>query len=190
MAVTTVKQTIGTDSAIASAEELRAFTERKQQLTWLAEFLTDDEVLASACVADAARPCLENPQYKEDGICPECLEQWSQEATIRFALELKRSRIFELSSVYESGESGVEEPLSLERIELVVKETDVLRRGLDSLCRFVLILRGIGHQPVRDVAKLLGVSRDAVEAAYCRVLEFLEIIESEKILAAYGFASA
>ena len=41
-------------SGIAGAEEIRtAFIENNQALTWLAEFLTGDEMIAAACVIDA-----------------------------------------------------------------------------------------------------------------------------------------
>lgn len=54
MAAITTTETVTTSLRIASAEEIRtAFIENKQALTWLAEFLTGDEMIASACVIDA-----------------------------------------------------------------------------------------------------------------------------------------
>lgn len=192
MATITTKQHPSADSAIAGAQELQAaFTERKQELTWLAEFLTDDELLASACFIDACGLSQNLNAYKEDRMCPGCLEQWAQEATIRSALELKRTRIAELSRIYECHDWMVGDvPLPPERVELVVRESDLIRRGLDSLCRFVLVLCGLGHQPIPDAAHLLGVSRHAVEAAYSRALRFLEIVECQEALETSDFAAA
>lgn len=54
-------------SGIAGVEEIRtAFIENNQALTWLAEFLTGDEMIASACVIDACnlteRGCIHEHQ--------------------------------------------------------------------------------------------------------------------------------
>jgi hypothetical protein len=46
---------MGTWAGIAAADETRtAFTQHKKELTWVAEFLTGDEVMASACVVTRA----------------------------------------------------------------------------------------------------------------------------------------
>ncbi len=167
MAVITTNENITTSSAIGTAEEVRgAFSEHTRELTWLAEFLTDDELMASACVADARD--LSRKNNREDEICQECVRSWPREATIRSALDVKQSRIAELSPAYESADCTPQRhpPLSLDRIELVVRESEVIRCQLDSLCRFVLILCGIEHHSVRDVARLLGISKHAVQAAY------------------------
>ena len=190
MAAITINETIGASSSIASAEEVWvAFTEHKQELTWLAEFLTDDEVIASLCVADARKSSDGNNQGDE--IDPEELQKWPQEATIRSVLDLKRTRIAELSSEYESLDPTSEDlPLSSDAIELVVRESDTIRLRLDSLCRFVLILRGIEQHSVRYVARLLGISTHAVEAAYSRALGLLEVLYCQEVLGSYEFAAA
>ena len=189
MAAITTSETIATSSGIAPAEEIRAaFTEHRRELTWLAEFLTDDELMASACVADA-RNLTDN---NEDEICQECVRRWPREATIRSALDLKRTRIAELSSAYEDGAFvGQQHPLlSLDRIELVVRESDVIRLRLDSLCRFVLILCGVEQRSTGDAALLLGISKHAVEAAYSSALESLEVIYCQAVLESYGCVTA
>ncbi len=191
MAAITSNEAITNDSAIASAEDVRAaFGEHKRELTWLAEFLTDDELIASACVADARELSANN--HKEDEISQECVQQWPREATIRSALDVKRARIAELSAAYEHVECGPRQhtPLSLDKIELMVRESEVIRRHLDSLCRFVLVLCGVEHRCVHDVACLLGISKHAIEAAYDNALELLEVIYCQAVLEAYGCAAA
>lgn len=191
MAAITTNETVPNSSAIASAEDVRAaFREHKRELTWLAEFLTDDELIASACIADARE--LSTNNNKKDEICQECVQQWPREATILSALDVKRARIAELSAAYEHVECSPHQhtPLSLDKIELVVRESEVIRRHLDSLCRFALVLCGVEHHSVREVARLLGISKHAVEAAYDSALEFLEVIYCQAVLEAYGCAAA
>ena len=54
MAAIITSGAITTSSRIAGAKEiLTAFIENNQALTWLAEFPTGDEMIASACVIDA-----------------------------------------------------------------------------------------------------------------------------------------
>ncbi len=43
------------------------------------------------------------------------------------------------------------------------------------LCRSVLVLRGIANDSYDKVAAQLGVSRSAVEAAYCVAFDTLEL---------------
>lgn len=192
MAAITTSETIATSSAIADAEEIRAaFTEHRRELTWLAEFLTNDELMASACVADAR----DLPDNNEDEICQDCIGRWHREATILCALDLKRTRIAELSSVYESYEYGAfvgqqHPPLSLDIFELVVGESDLVRLRLDSLCRFVLILCGVEQRSTGDAALLLGISKHAVEAAYSSALDSLEVIYCQVFLESYSCATA
>jgi len=189
MSAITTSGTIATRSGIAPAEEIRAaFTEHRRELTWLAEFLTDDDLMASACVGDA-RNLTDNI---EDEICEECVRRWPREATIRSALDLKRTRIAELSSAYENGAFVGQQhpPLSLDRIDLVVRESDAIRLRLDSLCRFVLILCGVEQRSTGDAALLLGISKPAVEAAYSSALESLEVIYCQAVLESYGCFTA
>lgn len=191
MGVITTNENITTSSTIGTAEEVRAaFSEHTRELTWLAEFLTDDELMASACVADARD--LSKKNNTEDEICQECVRSWPREATIRSALDVTQSRITDLSPAYESADCTPQQhpPLSLDRIELVVRESEVIRCHLDSLCRFVLILCGVEHYTVGDVACLLGISKHAVQIAYTTALECLEVIYCQTVLETYGCAAA
>ena len=187
MAAITISRDIATSPAIASAEDIRAaFTEHRHELAWLAEFLTGDELTASACVTDAS---IVTENNNEDEICRECLQAWIREATVRSALYLKRMRIDELSPVYEDSiVSGRQQPLSLEMLEFVVRESDAIRVRVDSLCRFALILCGVERRSVAKAALMLGISKHAVEAAYSTALESLEILYCQVVIDA-GCAS-
>jgi hypothetical protein len=181
---------VSASSATASTEEVRvAFEEHKQELTWLAEFLTDDRFIASMCLAGGRR--LSDNKNKENNFFPENVEKWTQEATICSALELKRTRIAELASTYESLDpAGADLPLRPDAIELVVRESDLIRLRLDSIGRFVLILRGIERHSVDFIACLLGISKHAVEAAYSHAIGLLEVIYCQTVLESYECAAA
>ena len=176
---------MGTGSGIASADEIRtAFTQHKQELTWLAEFLTGNEIMASACVIDA-RTRTEN----RNAVSEEWFWTWPRETTIRSALDLERLRIDQLASVYERRDRShcPYASLSAGTAELLVLEFHSVQLRLDVLCRFVLILCGIEERSVGETAQLLGISKRAVEGAYCAALESLEVIYSQFILESYGW---
>jgi DNA-directed RNA polymerase specialized sigma24 family protein len=184
MAAIITSGTITTSSAVARAEEIRtAFIENKQALTWLAEFLTGDEMIASACVIDAC-----NLTEREYEIGQEWFWTWPRNATIHSALDIQRSRISQLSPVYDHGGCIHEyhAPLSQDMIGFVASESDSIRHKLDVLCRFVLILCGVEQCPPCEAARLLGISKHAVDVAYCAALESLEIIWCQAILESGG----
>jgi hypothetical protein len=172
---------------MSSEEAIRTpFAEHDQELTWLAEFLTDNETVASACVIDAStRP------EGENGKSQEWLWPWPREATIRSALDVQRVRIAQLSSVYACCDCvyGEHAALASEMLEFLVRESDLIRLKLDTICRFVLVLCGIGNRCSREVASLLGISEHAVEAAYCAALESVDVIRSQAMVDAYGCAA-
>ncbi len=189
MAATTISRSFTASSEVASAAAIRAaFAEHKQELTWLAEFLSDDVLMASACVTDA-RDLMEN---SEDEICQEYLELWTRDATIRAVLDLKRMRIAELSAPHEQDDFVGQKhpPMSLETMEFVVRESEIIRCRLDSLCRFALVLCGFEQRSAGRVACLLGISRHAVEAAYSCALETLEVIYCQAVLEGCSCAAA
>jgi DNA-directed RNA polymerase specialized sigma24 family protein len=72
----------------------------------------------------------------------------------------------------------------------VVRESDVIRLRLDSLCRFVLVLCGFEQRSTGEAALLLGISKHAVEAAYGSALESLEVIYCQAVLASCGCVAA
>src|SRR5215471_5639003 len=167
----TTSGSITTTSATASAEEIRtAFIENNQAVTWLAEFLTGDEMIASACVIDACT--LTESEYE---IGQEWFWTWPREATIHSALDFQRVRIAQLAPVYDRGASihRHHAPLSQDMIGFLASESDAIRRQLDVLCRFVLILCGVEQHPLSEAALLLGISTHAVDVAYCAAIEWL-----------------
>ncbi len=187
MAAITTSGSIATGPRISREEAIRTpFAEHDQELTWLAEFLTGDETMASACVIDASALAQgESSKYQK------WLWPWPREATIRSALDVQRVRIAQLSSVYDHCDCVYEEhaALPLEMLEFLVRESDVIRVRLDTICRFVLVLCGIGNRYSREVALLLGISEHAVKAAYCTALQSLDVIRSQAIVEAYGYAA-
>jgi len=190
MATTSINPRITAGSGIASAAEIRAaFAENREELMWLAEFLSDDLLTASACVTDA-RDLMEN--NKEEEICSECLQAWTREAIVRSVLDLKRTRIAALSSTYELEDVVCRQPqpMSSSTVDLVVRESDIVCMRLDSLCRFAVVLCGFEQRSADQAARFLGVSKHAVEAAYSRALEILEVIYCQTVLESYGLAVA
>ena len=189
MAATTTSARSGISSRVAgNAEEIRAtFTEDGQELEWLAEFLTGDEMMASACVIDAS-----TLRENENGKSQEWLWPWPREATIRSALDVQRVRIAQLSSAYDRCDCvyGEHAALPLEVLEFLVRESDVIRVRLDTICRFVLVLCGIENRRSREVALLLGISEHAVESAYLAALQSLDVIRSQAMVESYGYAAA
>jgi hypothetical protein len=184
MAAIITSGTITTSSGIAGAEEIRAaFIENNQALTRLAEFLTGDEMVASACVIDAC-----NLTDREYEIGQKWSWTWPRNATIHSAFDIQRSRIAQLSPVYDHGGCIHEHhaPLSLDMIGFVASESDVIRHKLDVLCRFVLILCGVEQRPPGEAAQLLGISKHAVDVAYCAALDSLEVFWCQAILESGG----
>ena len=188
MEAITTSRSIANGSGVASAEEIRtAFDENSQELIWLARFLTGDELMASACVLDAC--ALTQSEYQ---IGHDWFWAWPRDATIRSTLDFFRGRVVQLASVYESRFVFARQhaPLSRDAIEMLATQSDALRLRLDVLCRFVLILCGVEQLSADDAAQILGVSRDAIEAAYCAVLESLEVMTCEVILESNQGAAA
>jgi DNA-directed RNA polymerase specialized sigma24 family protein len=189
MATTTATSAIRpTASGLATADEIRAaFTEHREELAWLAGFLTGDEMVAAACIIDA-RKLAQN----EGKVVQEWLWTSARDATIRSALDVQQVRIGQLSSVYDRCDCvyGEHAALPLEMLEFLVRESDEIRLRLDSICRFVLVLRGIENRLLPEVALLLGISEHAVEAAYCAALQSIDVIRSQAIVGLCGYAAA
>jgi len=188
MAAITTSGSIANSPGIPSGEAIRTpFTEHDQELTWLADFLTGDETVASACVIDAS-----TLREGENGKSQEWLWPWPREATIRSALDVQRVRIAQLSSAYDRCDCvyGEHASLPLEMLEFLVRESDVIRVRLDTICRFVLVFCGIENRRSREVALLLGISEHAVEAAYCAAFQFIDAIRCQAIVESYGYPAA
>jgi DNA-directed RNA polymerase specialized sigma24 family protein len=167
-----------TNQAAGADEIANAFNGYREELEWLALFLMGDKELAEACLVDArSLATIENQVFEE------WLEHWARRATIRSAADMQQSRITQLASAYERNPCPHKEhkPLDAETVELLKTESSMLAFRLDALCRFALILRGVEGYSARESALVLGVSRIAVEAAYCAALEFLKFQSCELI---------
>jgi DNA-directed RNA polymerase specialized sigma24 family protein len=156
----------------------RVFTDYRQELEWLALFLTGDEKLVEACLVDARTLATTENQVFE-----EWLEHWARRATINSAAGMQQSRIRQLAATYERrpclhGEHG---PLPSESAELLKLRSPVLTSRLDVLCRFALVLRGIERYSTLESALMLGVGKVSLEAAYCAALESVTTLECELI---------
>ena len=157
-----------------TADAIRGtFVEHQEELTWLAGFLTGDDVLAEACVADA---CASAQRLSVD-----LLPMTPEFATFHSAVQMQRSRVAELCEIYEARECAPRshERLLPESLEFLVTESDVIRARLDALCRFVLVLCGIEKCSAAQAAQWLGVNECAVEAAYDAALDSLEVFYCE-----------
>lgn len=155
----------------ATADDIRnVFGDYHNGLYWLAVFLIGDEKLADACVIDAC-----NIAQAQTPIFHEWLIQWAALATLRSALDRQHERIAELVPEYERTEPAdvTRPPLLAEHFRRLIKYSDDLHTRLDVLCRFVLIMRGVAKDSLDEVAAKLGISRSAVERAYCAAFDTL-----------------
>ena len=153
------------------------FTEYREALEWLAQFLTADERVAEACVIDAGALA----EAEKPG-----LQAWSIErarmATILSALEMQQGWIVQLSSAYMQRPCihGGHRALFQESIEVLVEQSSALVGKLDTLCRFALVLCGLEKHSAHQAGLLLGVDRASVEGAYCSAIRCLKVIGCEQ----------
>jgi len=158
----------------ATGEEVRrAFREHREELAWLAVFLTPDAELAKVCVVDAFALAT-----TPTDVLAQSLERWTRRCTIRSAIEMQQSRISLLASIYERAPYRDCNHLSIGPVvlDLLYDTPEELGLCLDVFCRTALVLRGIERYSPTDAALILGVSRTAVEAAYCTALQELEVL--------------
>jgi len=190
MATTTLTSAMRpTASRLETADQIcAAFTEHREELAWLAGFLTGDEMVAEACIIDARRLAQNEADVFQEWLWPS-----AQDAIIRSALDVQQVRIGQLSSAYESHgcihEQHATSPLDIDTLDFLVRESDEARLKLDSICRFVLVLRGIENRLLPEVALLLEISEHAVEAAYCAALQSIDVIRSQAIVESDGYAA-
>ncbi len=171
-------------SDLAIAEEIhRAFSSHREELKWLAGFLTGENELADACVIDASvTAAAQTAVYQAQ------LSRGLRLATISSAFEIQQLRIAQLAAVYEVRDCVRREyrQLPLDALEFLVQESDLIQSRLDALCRFALIVCGVETRSSPEAAQLLGISRSAVEAAYSAALESLDIMRCQVLLESYG----
>ncbi len=164
----------------ATGEEVReSFREQREELAWLALFVTADTELAKVCVVDAFAVAT-----TQKDVLAQSLERWTRCCTIRSAIEMRQSRISLLASSYERTAAGPHNHATLDPVVLDVlyEKPEELGLSLDVLCRAALVLRGIEKYSLSDSARMLGVSRSAVEAAYCAALDFCDILNCEMFM--------
>lgn len=164
----------------ATGDEVRkAFREHKEELAWLAVFLTANAELAKVCVVDACAVAV-----TPSDLCVLWLERWTRRCTIRSAVEMQQSRISLLASAYERTPCPYRDhtPLAPLVLDVLYDKPERFGRCLDVLCRAAVILIGIEHYSPSESAQILGISRTAVEAAYCAALEFFEILGCEMLV--------
>ena len=167
----TILDEIRTKHRYATTDDIRnAFGDYHNLLRWLAVFLTGDDSLAQDYVIDACTIAeTQTPDFHE------WLVHWAARATVRCTLQREHTKIAELAPDYERGE-----PLHPKHPSLSVKEflwlidnAAEFHARMDVLCRFVLVLRGIAKDSYDEVATQLGISRSAVEQAYCVAFDML-----------------
>jgi DNA-directed RNA polymerase specialized sigma24 family protein len=165
---------------VATTEDIRAtFISHRKELTWLAEFLTDNDEVAEACVIDASVIAA-----AQSVVFQAYLWRWTRLAIISSTVEIQESRITQLASFYERRSCVHREhpQLADDSIEFLVAKSDVFQSRLDVLCRFALIMRGVEKCSSSEAARLLRISRHAVESAYCAAIEWLEIIHCQMLI--------
>jgi len=166
------EEIIGNRNCATPDDIRKVFGDYHNLLRWLTGFLIGDEKLADACMVDACTIAeTQTPDFHE------WLVHWGARATVGCALQRQQANIAELAPKYEKSEPAHLKHLALspEYFLLLIKNSKDIHARLDVLCRFVLVLRGIANDSYDKVAAQLGVSRSAVEAAYCVAFEALEL---------------
>jgi hypothetical protein len=150
-----------------------------EELEWLALFLTSNEELATVCMADAcALAATPNDVFVQPVGC------WMRSCALRSVIEMQHVRIAELAAIYERKACPHHEhaPLASGVLDFLYERPEELGLRIDVLCRAALVLRGMeGYSPTES-ARILGISRTAVEAAYCAALQSLEILTCEMLV--------
>ena len=162
------------------------FSQYREELEWLANFLTGDEKIAAACVVDAcALAESENPGFQA------WLLEWARLATIRSAVQIQQRRLAQLSSAYMQRRCthGGHAALSSDWSDVLVEESNVLIAKLDVLCRCALVICGLEKRSAHEAALLLGVDPISVEGAYCAAIKFLDVIGCEQLQQHNDFAA-
>jgi hypothetical protein len=119
----------------------RAFAgDRKEELRQLAAFLTGNKELAKTCMINA---CALAVTYNQ--VFLDWLDHWARRATIISAARLSQAQITQLGASYEqySCPHSQHPLLTLEEIELLTTERDIVASRLDLLCRFALVMYGV-----------------------------------------------
>src|SRR5215469_2517595 len=178
MNITTLSEEIRRTRRGVTEDDIRkVFGDYHNLLRWVAAFLTEDDKPSDACVIDACTIAeAQTPVFHE------WLVHWGARATVARALQRQRAQIAELAQQYEQGEPVSRKylPLSAEYFLLLVKNFEEVRDRLDVLCRFVFVLRGIAMASYDQVTTQLGISRNAIDRAYCVAFDTLELVSGRQ----------
>ena len=154
-------------------EKRRAFDEWHDHLYWTALLITGSPEKSSDALVDAA--ALAENEYT---VFRDWLIQWTRDATSRMAIEKIRESILTASATYEQKvpcSHSDHTPLTIEQIDAIRQlPMEVVHAGLDPFARAVLALRGIKQDSITNCARVLGVPRMRVLAAYCMALHWAE----------------
>lgn len=162
------------------------FSRNREELEWLANFLTGDEKIAEACVVDArVQAESENPNLQEWS------SKWALMSTIRSAAQVQQQRIAQLSCAYMQCGCihGGHTALSSDWCDILLEESSVVFARLDIFCRFALVICGLEKRSANEAALLLGVDPASVEGAYCAAIKCLEVISCEQFQRQNEFAA-
>jgi len=161
----------------ATADDIRnTMGEYHNVLRWLTKFLIEDANDPDAYIVDAgALTETQMPDFHE------WLVHWAARATVRNALQGQHERIAQLTAQHEKSAADHLDhpPITIDQFQALIRNSEQVRSQLDVLCRFVLLIRGIAKESVDDVAGELGISRRAVEHAYCVAFDLISSVAAK-----------
>jgi hypothetical protein len=176
--LSTLLENIGLKHRYTTTDDLRhTFGDHHNALQWLAAFLLGDDEGSDRYIIDASTLAdTQTPDFHD------WLVHWAARATLRRALETKRKQIAELAAEYDRNEpvDCKHDPLSPQQFRILIRNSEAIRERLDVLCRFVLVIRGIGKEPPDEVAAQLAIGTGAVERAYCVALESVNAADAAR----------
>jgi DNA-directed RNA polymerase specialized sigma24 family protein len=142
----------------------RAFNGQREELTWLASFLLANQELVDVCFLDAFEISIQRKI-----VFREAPTYWARRAVIQSAISMQESRIATLATIYQRHDCSHRQHASIapEALKLLVSQSPERVLRMDVLCRFALALRGVEQYSANQSAAILGVSRTAIDAAYC-----------------------
>lgn len=169
---TILKEIRGNHRCVTEDDIRKVFGDYHNVLRWLAVFLIGGGKPADTCIVDACTIA-----QTQAPVFHEWLVHWAARATVGCALQRLHAQIAELATEYEKSEPVHVEhpPLSAGYFLLLIRKSEDIHARLDVLCRFVLVMHGIAKCSCAEVAAQLGISRSAVERAYCLAFDALEL---------------
>lgn len=157
----------------ATVDDIRkTFGEYHNFLRWLTAFLLEKDKGNEDCIVDACNITeTQAPEFQE------WLVHWAAHATIHCVYDRQQEKIAKLAHKYENPEppDGRHRPLSPEQISVLTRNSKQIQARLDPLCRFVLVLHGMGKLSYGEIATQLRISEVAVERAYATAFETIEL---------------